>query len=319
MTYVALIAGLVLLAVGGEYLVRGAVTVARRLGVSPLVIGLTLVGFGTSMPELVASLKAALAGSPGIAIGNVVGSNIANILLILGVAAIITPIATTAKAFRRDGMTLIAATLVLLAACLAGTLNRLTGVLFVGLLLAYTIYSYRTERSKPLETGELHIKEAQSVAPLSSSLGRALGVTAFGLAGVIFGSMLLVDAAIELARRLAVSETLIGLTIVAVGTSLPELAASTVAAFRNQADVALGNVVGSNIFNALGITGVTAWVRPLTVPEEIMRQDAWVMLAAAVLLIAFAVSRWRIERWEGSVLLAGYGLYLYILLQHAPA
>jgi cation:H+ antiporter len=314
MTYLALIAGLLLLAFGGEYLVRGAVALARRLGVSPLLIGLTLVGFGTSCPELVASVQAALIGSPGIAIGNVVGSNILNILLILGITALISALATSPQVLRRDGVVLICASLAMVAVCLVGWIGRLGGSLLVSTLLFYVVFTYRSERANPNGSAALHIAETELVEPLPRSLRLALIEALLGLAAVIGGAYLLVEAAIVIARQFGVSETVIGLTIVAGGTSLPELVTSVVAALRRQGDLALGNIVGSNIFNILGIIGVTALVRPIAVPQEIVRFDLWVMLAVALLLVLFAKTGWRLSRWEGAVFLTAYGVYLYALL-----
>lgn len=311
-------AGLVLLLLGGEFLVRGAVAVARRLDVSPLLIGLTLVGFGTSTPELVASLEAALAGAPGIALGNIVGSNIANVLLILGLAALVAPMATDARAFRRDGPVLLGASALLILACLGGTLGRWPGLAFLALLAAYTAATYVSERRRPTPATALHGAEAELVAPAGWPLWRGLAVALAGLAGVLIGASLLVDGAIALAHRIGVPDTLIGLTLVAVGTSLPELATSLVAAARRQGAVAFGNIVGSNIFNILGIAGVTAVVRPLPVPPELLGRDLWVMLAATLVFAAFAMTGHRVARWEGALLLAGYGGYMAALAAGAP-
>jgi cation:H+ antiporter len=321
---IGLLGGLVLLTLGGEFLVRGSVRVAERLGVSPLLIGLTLVGFGTSMPELMTSVQAALIGSPGIAVGNIVGSNIANILLILGAAALIWPIQVPAKALRRDGM-LVAATAALLAAVgLLWTLDRLVGAVFLVGLIGYIVYAFRTERTgtadhtaafdKALALEGLHAV-THPEAPRTGRTGRALLVPiALALAGlvlVMIGGGVLVDAAVGLARVYEISEAVIGLTIVAVGTSMPELVTSIVAAVRRQAEVALGNVLGSNIYNTLGIGGATALISPNMVPVEIAHFDAFVMLAASVLLLLFARSGWRIGRREGGLLLAGYGTYVW--------
>ncbi len=314
MIYLQLIAGLMLLLVGGDLLVRGAVAVARRLGVSPLVIGLTLVGFGTSMPELMASLEAALRGSPGIAVGNVVGSNTANILLILGLSAIITPLPTPRAALYRDGLVLLAASLLLALLCLAGSIGRAAGLVMFCLLLAYVGYTYRAERTPSNPGPDLHRAEAEAVHHLPSALWLGVAAAVAGLAGIILGARVLVDAAIALARAAGVSETVVGLTLVAVGTSLPELATSLVAAVRRQPDIALGNIVGSNIFNTLGILGVTALVEPLAITAQIIAFDVWVMIAATLLLGLFAATDRRIDRPEGAVFLAGYGAYLVALL-----
>jgi cation:H+ antiporter len=312
--WIQLAIGFVLLLGGGEALVRGSVGVALRLGLSPLVIGLTLVGFGTSAPELVACIQAALAGAPGIAVGNIVGSNIANILLILGAAAVIAPIVTTRQAFQRDGPVLIGASLLLLAVILSGAIGRWSGAAFLVLLAGYLGYTYVTERRAPDAAAEVYAAEAAEVAPRSASLTLSLLLALGGIAVVVYGADLLVAAAIVVARDFGVSEAVIGLTLVAVGTSLPELATSVIAAFRRHGDVAFGNIVGSNIFNALGITGATALVAPIAVPGEIIRLDVWVMMATAVLLVLFAVSGWRVSRWEGAVCLIAYAGYLVVQL-----
>ncbi|MBL8659145.1 MAG: calcium/sodium antiporter [Rhodospirillales bacterium] len=317
MDYVEIAAGLALLVVGAELLVRGSVTLARRLGVSPLLIGLTLVGFGTSTPELVASVTAALRGSPGIAIGNVVGSNICNVLLILGISALICPLATTRRAFVRDGPVLLGVSVLLVAVCGYGVLSRPFGALFVALLAAYLVYTYRTERCAPDAAGAMHAAEGEHVPTLPLAWPIAVGMVAAGIGVLVFGATLLVDGAIMVARDFGVSETVIGLTVVAFGTSLPELATSAVAAFRREADVAIGNVVGSNIYNVLGILGVTALIQPIAVPAEIMAFDIWVMLAATVLLVVFALTGLRVNRWEGGVLLAGYVGYVGYLARFA--
>ncbi|MGF1629407.1 MAG: calcium/sodium antiporter [Kiloniellaceae bacterium] len=315
MTYLELSAGLVLLLVCGDLFVRGAVGVAERMKVSPLVIGLTLVGFGTSLPELVASLEAARIGSPGIAIGNVVGSNIANVLLILGLAALIAPIAVTAGTFRFNGPVLVGASLLSVLVFFLGEIGRWWGFLFVVLLLAFTLTAYwRGRHGLSDEAAGQMAAEVEDLPPRRAPLLLYIGLTLIGLVGIVVGANLLVEGAVTLARRVGISETVIGLTIVAVGTSLPELATSVVAALRRHGDVALGNVIGSNIFNLLGILGVTALYRPIAVPVEILHLDSWVMLAATALLILFAMTRAKVERWEGSVLLAGYLAYLAVLL-----
>jgi cation:H+ antiporter len=314
MALVLLAAGLVLLILGAEALVRGASRLAAAIGIPPLIIGLTLVGFGTSLPELFASLEAARLGSPGIAVGNVVGSNIANILLILGLSALITPMAVAPGSLRRDAPVLIGTCLLMIAVCLFGIIDRWPGLLFLGLLLAYVVHAYLSERRRTESQASIHAAEAAEIKPLGTALATRLTVTIGGLAGIVLGAGVLVDGAIHLARAWGLSEAVIGLTIVAVGTSLPELATSIIAAFRRHGDVALGNVVGSNIFNLLGILGVTAVFQPIPVPAEIARFDNWIMLAATVMFVVFATTRLKIERWEGGVLLLGYLAYVSLLL-----
>jgi len=307
----SLILGFVLLVVGGESLVRGAVATATRLGLSPLFIGIVLVGFGTSTPELVTSVQAALAGSPGIAVGNIVGSNIANILLILGVGALLLPMACHPGLLSRDGTVLVLSAAALGAVVLVGALDRWTGLAFVAALLAYVAFTYVRESDSPDEAAQMH--EAEAALQLTEQpmpLWLALLIALAGIALTIVGARLLVSGAIELATAMGVSETLIGLTVVAVGTSLPELVTAVIAALKKEADVAFGNIVGSNIYNTLGILGITATVQPLDVPREIADFDIWVMLAATVLLLFFAISGWRVSRREGAVLLALYAAYV---------
>jgi len=315
-----LLAGLALLLVAGELLVRGAVLVALRLGVSPLMIGLTVVGFGTSMPELVTSLQAAFAGTPGIAIGNVVGSNIANILLILGLAAIVSPIPCPVHSLIRDGGVMLAAALALLALTAGGAIGRADGTLLVLGLVAYLLVVWRQEHRRgrdgvaPDTVGAVSGLPAEAPVPGVMAVMREIGLLAAGLAGLVLGARLLVDGAVDLAAAAGVSDTVVGLTIVAVGTSLPELVTSVVAAIRRQSDIAFGNVIGSNIFNALGIAGTTAIAMPVAVPPEIVRFDLPVMIGATLLLTVFAATGARLTRGEGVVLLAGYALYIGVLL-----
>ncbi len=309
-----LLLGFAGLIVGGEWLVRGAVSIARRFDVSPMVIGLTLVGFGTSMPELVTSLQAAMVGSPGIALGNVIGSNIANILLILGAAALVAPILVSRDAFRRDGGMLTLATLLCVGLVLSGSINRLSGAALLACLLAYLIVTLTIERRRSTAAGAVYDAEADSLGIEPDNLPRASGLLLLGLLATIIGARLLVSGAVSIATELGISEAVIGLTIVAIGTSMPELVTSVIAARKGQSDVAFGNVVGSNLFNILGILGTTALVKPLTVPPIIASQDIWVMLAATILLLWLSITGWRITRREGAVLVIAYMAYLVFLL-----
>lgn len=308
--WLSILAGLAMLAVGGDLLVRGASSAARRLGVSPLLIGLTLVGFGTSTPELVTSLQAAFAGSPGIAIGSVVGSNISNSLLILGLVALIAPLAVNRTAFRRDAIALIVATGALTWAILQGRLTREMGYVGIGALVVYIFVVWLMERKKPDAEAERIEDQAAEPSKGAPNLWIALPLVAAGIAITIYGANLLVGGAIELARGLGVSDTLVGLTIVAVGTSLPELVTSGMAAARKQGDVALGNVIGSNLYNILGILGITAAIKPVDVPPEIARLDIWVLAAATLLMVLFARRLGKITRAEGFLLVAGYVTYV---------
>lgn len=307
--YAQLAVGLIFLIAGGDLLVRGAVNLARHLGVSPLLIGLTLVGFGTSTPELVASIQAALADSPGIAVGNVVGSNICNILLILGAAALVHPLATPKAAFARDGGVMVLSALVCAALVVNGHVGRIEGAGLLVMLTLYVFYVYRRE--------SLASVMPQSAEAATQSWLVSLLVFAGGMALIVYGARLLVFSAIDFARAAGISETVLGLTVVAIGTSLPELITSIMAGIRRQPAVAFGNVLGSNIYNVLGILGVTALVKPIDVPREIAALDIWVMLGATFALIIFAVSKWFLNRWEGAIFLAAYAAYLAYLVRIA--
>lgn len=314
-----LLGGFALLVIGGELLVRGAVRVASQLGVSPLLIGLTLVGFGTSTPELVTSLQAALSGSPGIAYGNIVGSNIANILLILGASAMLTPILIDSRALRRDGVFMVLVVIAFAVLASVMELDRLVGIAFLAALGGYVYLAFRQESQLGnLEHGAAFDKgaAAQEVDPGLRPTGASRGLlmpllTALGGLGiVVLGGYLLVSGAVGLAREWGISESIIGLTIVAVGTSLPELVTSVVAAVRKQADVAFGNIVGSCIYNVLGIGGVTALFAPGRVPAEIVSFDNLVMIGACGIAMLLAYSGRKLSRWEGALLVAGYVAYV---------
>jgi len=300
-----LLGGLAFLVAGGELLVRGASSIAGRLGLSPMIIGITLVGFGTSTPELVTSLQAAFAGAPGMALGNVVGSNTANILLILGVTALIAPIAIEKASFGRDGTMMVLAALICLVAVQLPIIGPVAGLAMLTTLAAYLIYAVRKETRRPIPV-DSSVPVSLTSRP-KASLPLNLGLAIAGIALTILGARLFVSGAIDAARLFGVSETLIGLTLVAVGTSLPELATSVIAALKKQGAMAFGNVIGSNIFNVLCILGITAIIHPLPVDAQIAGLDIWVMLAATLLLVGMALSRWRISKNEGRVLL---GLYL---------
>ena len=313
MTLALVAAGLALLLVGGEFLVRGAVATANRLGVSPLLAGLVIVGFGTSTPELVTSVNAALIGAPGIAVGNVVGSNIANLLLILGIGALLFPVPVDARAFRRDGSILAAVTILGAAVALWGFVDRAIGLALVLTLLAYVVLTYVLEKRRHTPAEKVYVEEAELKATPGLGLWPALGLAGLGLVGVVVGADWLVRGAVDVARAAGLSETLIGLTLVAIGTSLPELATTVVAGLRRQTEVAIGNVIGSNIFNLLFILGTTALVKPIPIPPEIAAFDVWAMLAATALALFLIRTGWRVTRLEGALLLGCYALYLWLI------
>lgn len=315
MNLLLLLSGFVLLLLGGEWLVRGAAGLAGRLGISPLTVGLVLVGFGTSTPELMTSVQAALLQSPGIAVGNVIGSNSANILLILGLAAVIRPLSVTQADFRRHGTALALATLVCVGLMLSGRLNQTMGMLLVGGLTGYLIITIRAEKQRLPEAGPDAIAIASTPA---WKLAAHAGLFLAGLLLTVFGAKLLVTGAIALSRSVGISETVIGLTLVAVGTSLPELVTSTVAALRGHSDIAFGNVVGSNIYNIFGILGATALIHPIPVPAAIIRFDLWVMVFATLLLLSAVYTGRRVSRIEGVLLLGFYLGYMVVLATGWP-
>jgi cation:H+ antiporter len=290
--------GLAGLFFGGDWLVKGASGIAERFRVPPLVIGLTIVGFGTSTPELLVSLEAALTGAPGIAIGNVVGSNIANILLILGLSAAIGPLAVPFARLRRDLVWMTAAAVLCVPAFWSGFVGRLEGGVLVAGILAYILVNLRQAGSAPL---------AEVPAP---PFWRSAFLALLGLAAVLIGARLLVGSATEFARAIGVSEAAIGLTIVAVGTSLPELATSVVAALRGEREIALGNVIGSNTFNVLAILGITALVRPIPVEPRFLAVDVPVMLSVSAALVALLWLRSGLGRGAGAAFLAAYASYV---------
>ncbi|NNL35231.1 MAG: calcium/sodium antiporter [Silicimonas sp.] len=308
--------GFILLWKGGDLLVDGADAFARSHGVPPTLAGVFILGFGTSMPELAVTALAALDGEAGIAVGNVVGSNIGNVLLILGLAAFLVPITVDARALSRDGTVLMAATVACLAVVLTGHVGRWTGLTFVATLAVYVVATIVIERRRESRAAAVYEAETDLVAETAAGW-RAAVLALGGLIVLIVGARFLVTGAIGVSERAGLSEALIGLTIVAIGTSLPELVTSVIAVRRGQGDVAFGNIIGSNIFNILGILGVTAAVRPLAVPDEIARLDIWVMTAAALALVLLARSGWRVSRAEGGAMLAAYALYLGVLIAMA--
>ena len=306
MTYFLIIAGFALLLFGGEAVVRGSVALAQRLGVSPLIVGLTIVGFGTSLPEMVVSVNAALVGSPGLAVGNVVGSNIANILLILGVAAVIAPIAVHPGAVKRDLLGMSAATLVYVGLGMSGQIVFWQGVLMLIALMSYIGFTVWHDNKSNDEAAEMHRDEAAEMGEIPLRTVSIAGIIIVGLFAVVVGAEWLVTGATTLATEFGIPEEVIGLTVVAIGTSLPEIATSIVAAYRGHSDVCVGNVLGSNLFNLFGITGVTALFAPLPFSDKIVSFDLWILLAATAIIIPFMLTGRRISRPEGIVLLILY-------------
>ncbi|MEN8195928.1 MAG: calcium/sodium antiporter [Pseudomonadota bacterium] len=302
--------GLGILVVGGELTLRGAIGLARLLGVSPAMIGLTVVAFGTSAPELVVSLQATIDGSPDIAIGNVVGSNIANILLVLGVGALIAPLICAPDAVRRDGTAMMVALLLLVGLGLLGVIEAWQGALMLAALVGYVFWSYRIDRRNGDASADLHAREVEETTGVPTATWLVLLYVLVGLVALIGGAKLLVDGAIGVARAVGISEPVIGLSLVAIGTSLPELAATAVAAWRRHTDVAVGNVLGSNLFNVMLILGAASMAAPLPFAQEFVRVDLWVMLGAGIVLMPIMITNWNISRREGFLLLMLYAAYI---------
>lgn len=302
MEYIFVVAGLVCLFFGGDWLVKGAIALSAKLGLPAFLISLTVVGFGTSMPELLVSVRAALDAAPGIALGNVVGSNIANILLIIGLAAFIAPMSATNNSSKRDLIVMLLAAIMLVAIVFTGTISFMLGALMFAALIAYLVLAYFQDRL--IGAGEIE-ESIKNTTPLMVGL-----LLAAGLALLAGGADLLVRGATIVAKDWGVSDAIIGLTVVAVGTSLPELATSITAALKRQSDIAIGNVIGSNIFNILGILGITAMIAPIPVAERFIAIDGWVMLCVTAILFVILYLGKGINRITGAIFLFGYTAYL---------
>lgn len=344
--------GLLFLLGGGEVLVRGAASLATCLGLSPLLIGLTVVAATTSMPELVVTVTSGIEGVPDLGVGNVIGSNIANILLVLGTAAIICPIATRPEHVLRDGMVLLTATVLFTAFAFTSTVGRLEGFLMVVALVVYLVFSYYSDRrlngkrssdrdaqnrnaadrseagsNNPSRgnapgadpTPDAALQEGTCVAERPARFAGMMAVVFIitGVGALVGGSLLLIEGAVDIATRVGVSDAVIGLTLVAVGTSLPELATAIVAGLRHHSEIALGNVLGSNLFNLLLVLGVLGLIIPFQVAPEMLSFDIWVMVGAVVVLLPVMMTGWRIGRREGAVFLLAYGVYVAMKFQPA--
>ena len=308
------LAGLGLLTVGGEVLIRGASAIARLAGLSPAVIGLTVVAMGTSLPELAVGLLAALRGEADIAVGNVVGSNIFNVTCALGIAALVATLPVRGNAIRLEWPVMFASTLACVVLMRDFLLDRLEASFLVTALVLFTAYSVWVGRREVTKVEEREFAEsvdARSLHPRQHQGLKAVGAVLAGVALLVIGGRFLVDGAVVLARLAGMSERLIGLTIVAVGTGMPELATSLIAAFRKQTDVAVANIIGSNVFNLLGILGLTALVQPIRFSPELGGSDVWWMLGTSLLLLPLLRSGMRIVKWEGALMIAVYLAYLY--------
>jgi cation:H+ antiporter len=303
-----LIVGLGLLVAGAESLIQGGAALARRLGLKPLVIGLTVVAFGTSAPEMVVSVAGSLKGQGDIALGNVVGSNIFNVGVILALAAIIAPVHVRLSLLKLDAPLVVVVSLAAVGLAAFNTIPRWGGGLLLALLIAYTVFSVRLARRQA--DAEIDREFERGVPSKMRSGWVEVALLLGGLGLLVVGSRLLVNSTIVLARALGAGEAVIGLTIVAAGTSMPELATSVVAAYRGQSDIAVGNVIGSNLFNILGILGLATTLRPLHAPG-IGPLDLWMMVVFAVAALPLLWTGRKLQRWEGALLLGGYAAYLW--------
>lgn len=307
-----LLLGLSVLTVGADLLVRGASAVALRLGLSSLIVGLTVVAFGTSAPELAVSLKAGLSGQGDIAVGNIVGSNIFNVAAILGISAMLRPLAVNISLVRRDMPIMLGASVLFVFVLMTGQgIARWEGVILFALLIAYVVLSIRTSRTKPVTITPV-MPDGLPPAKSNSSLLLRISLVIVGLAMLLFGAQMFVNSAVGIARSLGWSEAVIGLTIVAAGTSMPELATSVIASLKRQTDIAVGNVVGSNLFNLLGIGGITAGFTPLS-SSGFKILDFAAMLIISILLLPLIRSGFQLARWEGAALFGMFIGYLWLV------
>lgn len=313
MDYIQAIGGLILLIVAGDMLVRGGVSLAQRLGISPMVIGLTIIAFGTSAPELMVGIDAVLKGAPTLALGNVVGSNIANILLVLGVPALIAPIACNAPRIGRNFMIMAAITVLFIMMAQAGSFQWIQGLVLLAILTTFLYYSATRSKLKP--EGVDPLEELDGLEDGPDSMPKSIIYTIIGLFGLAAGAEFLVTGSVSIARGLGVSEALIGLTLVAIGTSLPELVTSITAAKRGHSDVAVGNVIGSNIFNLLAIIGFSSLFGEIPVTENFKKVDLWVMLVSVIALAPFCALKTRVKKTAGIFMLVGYAAYILYLAQ----
>ncbi len=318
--------GLVILYFAAETLVQGASAMALRLGVTPLIVGLTVVAFGTSAPELVVSLAAVQSGSDAISVGNILGSNIANLALILGISAIIRPITVSNDVIRREYPVMLAASLLMVGLCFDGEISRIDGAMLVGCMVAYLGYMgvmarnvIRSGKEQAATLGMLQdlddLGALESDEPASKSNTKDMARVVIGIIGLTAGAKLMVDSAVVIASSVGISQLVIGITIVAIGTSLPELATSIVAALRGESDIAVGNVVGSNVFNILSVIGIVSCIKPIQVSPDAVTYDLWVMLGVTLIVWPVMWSGKRIARSEGVLfvlLYITYSVWLFI-------
>lgn len=308
MNYLLLILGLAVLIYSGDLLVKGAVGIALKLNITPLIVGLTVVSFGTSAPELFASIKAANFGNPGISIGNVVGSNIANLALVLGITAMIFPVAVAHKILRQDWLVMVFATVLFFLLSLDGELTAIDGVIFIVSLLGYLGFLYFVNKASVNE------QEIEGAEAKSKTFFMLFLLLLAGFVGLYFGSEWFLKGAINIAKEHHIDDYIIGVTVVAFGTSVPELATSAVAAYRQHSDISIGNLIGSNIFNIFAVLGITSTIKPLPVPDEVLNNNIYWMLGVALILFPMIYFNKSINRWNGLLLFLLYIAYIVMLI-----
>ena len=310
-TVVILIIGLIILIVGGDYLVRGSSSIALRLHLSPLVVGLTIVAFGTSAPELVISIQSALKGSPDLAMGNVVGSNICNLALVLGITAVINPVRVQSNSIRVDWPMTMGSSILLFLVIRDQSLNATEGIVFVIILASYLFFIIKQSRKETLAS----MAEDNEIPDTpSQQIWKDIMFIAIGCIGLYFGSEWFVGSAKDLALSLGVEERVVGLTVVALGTSLPELVTAAVASYKGQTDLALGNLMGSNIFNVLSILGITGIIKEINIHSDILNKDIVWMLLIVLMILPLMVMRREVGRVDGLILLIVYFVYIYTVV-----
>lgn len=313
MMFFWLILGLATLIVGGEFLVRGAVGIAKKAQISTLVIGMTVISFGTSAPEFFVSLDSALDGNPDIAIGNVVGSNIANLALVLGLTVLIFPIAAGRNSKIIDWPMMMFASLLFFVFCLDGVVELWEGAVMFGSLLLFTFLLIRSSR-RTTKKAKAESDEDEEISKVKDNIYLSILYTLIGLVGLYFGAEWLVYGAVGIADAAGMEQRVIGLTVVAFGTSVPELVTSAVAAFKKETDISVGNLIGSNIFNILAVIGMTAIIKPIAVADEVNNFDMWWMLAIAFAILPLMMIGQKMGRFKGALLLSTYIIYISILV-----
>jgi len=311
MDFIELISGLIILLIGGEFIVKGAVLVANKFHISPMVIGLTIVSFGTSAPELLVSIKAATEGNPDIAVGNVVGSNIANLALVLGITVLFIPIVIDRSKIMINWVFMMLATIVFYLFSINGWVEEWEGVILFLALIVFIFFLIRFSDNKSPKDSEHTLTNNTNQKPIVIILYLLLGI--FGL---YFGAEFLVEGAVSIAHKLGMSEAVIGVTIVALGTSAPELTASIVAAYRKESGISIGNLIGSNIFNIMAVIGITGMVNPVSISSKIMSFDMYWLLGISLMILPLIIIGSRIGRLKGLLLLIIYISYISLVLNH---